>query len=79
MPKVPGIYNKERTKSKLIKAVGQILAKEGYQNIRVNKVAEKAGVAKKSYICIFWRIGRANKRISEASGLLANGKAKTGD
>jgi len=53
VPKVQGIYNKERTKSKLIKAVGQILAKEGYQNIRVNKVAEKAGVAKKAIYVYF--------------------------
>ncbi|MBZ4187641.1 TetR/AcrR family transcriptional regulator [Niabella beijingensis] len=45
--KAPAIYDKERTKSKLIKAVGKILVKEGFQNVRINKVAEVAGVAKK--------------------------------
>lgn len=45
---VATIYNKERTKGKLISAVGKILVKEGFQNIRVNKVAEVAGVAKKA-------------------------------
>ncbi|WP_312352554.1 TetR/AcrR family transcriptional regulator [Sphingobacterium siyangense] len=44
----PTTYNKERTKSKLIKAVGKILVKEGHQNIRINKIEEVSGVAKKS-------------------------------
>jgi len=45
---VASTYNKERTKSKLIKAVGKILIKEGHQNIRINKIEEVSGVAKKS-------------------------------
>jgi len=47
---VATIYNKERTKSKLIRAVGEILVKEGHQNIRINKIEEVSGVAKK---CIY--------------------------
>ena len=45
---VAKVYDKERTKAKLINAVGKILVKEGFQSIRVNKVAEVAGVAKKA-------------------------------
>ncbi|WP_300601968.1 TetR/AcrR family transcriptional regulator [Niabella sp.] len=39
--------NKEKTKQKLIKAVGKILRKDGFQAIKINKVAETAGVGKK--------------------------------
>lgn len=41
------IRDKERTKTKLIKAVGKILKKEGYKNIRINNVARVSGVNKK--------------------------------
>ncbi|MCP4671758.1 MAG: TetR/AcrR family transcriptional regulator [Desulfobacula sp.] len=37
---------KEHTKGKLIKAVGQVLAKEGFKGLGVNKVAKAAGVDK---------------------------------
>ncbi|WP_300601923.1 TetR/AcrR family transcriptional regulator [Niabella sp.] len=42
-----GIYNKERTKKKCIAAVRKVLMKEGFQNIKINKVAEASGVTKK--------------------------------
>lgn len=42
------IYDKERTKAKLIKAVGKILVKEGFQNIRINKIEKVSGVSKKA-------------------------------
>lgn len=41
------IYNKERTKNKMIRAVGKILVKEGFQNIKINKVAATSGITKK--------------------------------
>ncbi|MCH5597340.1 TetR/AcrR family transcriptional regulator [Niabella ginsengisoli] len=41
------IYDKERTKGKLITAVGKILVKEGYKNIRINKIETVSGVSKK--------------------------------
>ncbi|GAB3427890.1 TetR/AcrR family transcriptional regulator [Niabella aquatica] len=50
---VPTTYNKERTKDKLIKAIGKILKKEGFQNVRINKVAEIAGVDKKAIYVYF--------------------------
>ncbi|MCP4021780.1 MAG: TetR/AcrR family transcriptional regulator [Desulfobacteraceae bacterium] len=37
---------KEQTKQKLIKAVGQVLGKEGFKGLGVNKVAKAAGVDK---------------------------------
>ncbi len=37
---------KEETKTKLVKAVGKILAKEGFKGLGVNKVARRAGVDK---------------------------------
>jgi AcrR family transcriptional regulator len=40
------IDRKEHTKGKLIKAVGQVLAKEGFKSLGVNKVAKAAGVDK---------------------------------
>lgn len=40
------IDRKEHTKGKLIKAVGQVLAKEGFKGLGVNKVAKAAGVDK---------------------------------
>ena len=40
------IDRKEYTKSKLITAVGQVLAKEGFKGLGVNKVAKAAGVDK---------------------------------
>ncbi|GAA4910173.1 TetR/AcrR family transcriptional regulator [Mucilaginibacter defluvii] len=39
--------NKELTKRKLMDAVGEILRKEGYAGLGVNKVAKQAGVTKK--------------------------------
>lgn len=39
--------DKEKTKQKLINAVGKLLKKEGFQGIKINKVAETAGVGKK--------------------------------
>jgi AcrR family transcriptional regulator len=41
------IYDKEKTKQKLIKAVGSILVKEGFQNIKVNRIEAVSGVSKK--------------------------------
>lgn len=41
------IYDKEKTKQKLIKAVGSILIKEGFQNIKVNRIEAVSGVSKK--------------------------------
>lgn len=39
--------NKERTKEKLIDAVGRILLRDGYKGLGINKVAKEAGVDKK--------------------------------
>ncbi len=41
------IKNKERTKEKLINAVGEIIIKEGYSKLGVNNIARKAVVDKK--------------------------------
>lgn len=41
------IRDKEKTKQKLIDAVGKILRKEGFTGIKVNNIAEVAGVNKK--------------------------------
>lgn len=41
------VRNKERTKSKILKAVGTILKKEGYTALKINKIADVAGVDKK--------------------------------
>jgi AcrR family transcriptional regulator len=41
------IRNKERTKLKLISAVGEILRTEGYTKLGVNNIAKKAEVSKK--------------------------------
>ncbi|MCP3898859.1 MAG: TetR/AcrR family transcriptional regulator, partial [Desulfobacteraceae bacterium] len=40
------IDRKENTKGKLVKAVGHVLAKEGFKGLGVNKVAKAAGVDK---------------------------------
>lgn len=40
------IERKAHTKGKLIKAVGQVLAKEGFKGLGVNRVAKAAGVDK---------------------------------
>ena len=50
MPKPPtkkNIYDREKTKQKLIAAVGKILVKEGYHKIKINKIETVAGVSKK--------------------------------
>ncbi len=44
--KLVSIDRKEITKEKLVKAVGKILAKDGFKGLGVNKVARKAGVDK---------------------------------
>jgi len=41
------IYDKEKTKQKLIKAVGSILIKEGFQHIKINRIEAVSGVSKK--------------------------------
>ena len=41
------IRNKERTKLKLVNAVGEIIRTEGYTKLGVNNIARKAGVSKK--------------------------------
>lgn len=41
------IKNKERTKEKLINAIGEIITKEGYSKIGINNIARKAMVDKK--------------------------------
>lgn len=38
--------NKEKTKQKLINAVGRILRKEGFHALKINRIAETAGVGK---------------------------------
>lgn len=40
------VYDKERTKSQLISAVGTILIKEGFQNIRINRIEAISGLSK---------------------------------
>ena len=40
------IRNKEKTKQKLINAVGKLLRKEGFHAIKINRIAETAGVGK---------------------------------
>lgn len=40
------IRNKEITKQKLINAVGKLLRKEGFHAIKINRIAETAGVGK---------------------------------
>ena len=47
VPKVVPIRNKEITKSKLVKAVGKVMAEVGFRNLGVNLVAREAGVDKK--------------------------------
>ncbi|XXJ19441.1 TetR/AcrR family transcriptional regulator [Desulfovibrio caledoniensis] len=47
VPKVIPIRNKEITKEKLVKAVGKVLAKVGFQRLGVNMIAREAGVDKK--------------------------------
>lgn len=46
-PKVVPIRNKEITRTKLIRAVGEVVAADGFQNLGVNRVARAAGVDKK--------------------------------
>lgn len=47
------VYNKEKTKARMIDAVSKILTKEGFQNVRINRVAEIAGVDKKAIYVYF--------------------------
>ncbi len=46
MGKVISFDRKEQTKERLIKAVGRVLAKDGFKGLGVNKVARAAGVDK---------------------------------
>lgn len=41
------VYDKERTKQKLIDAVGKILVKDGFQSIKINKIESVSKVSKK--------------------------------
>ncbi len=41
------IYNKERTKQKLIKAVGEVLKQHGFNGLNYSKVAKQAGLDRK--------------------------------
>lgn len=47
MMKTKKLRDKERTRKSLLKAVGKILRKEGYNSLRINNVARVAGVNKK--------------------------------
>lgn len=47
MAKQVRIRDKERTKQRLITTVGKILSKEGYGELKVNKIASVSGVNKK--------------------------------
>lgn len=40
------VKNKEQTKSKILSAVGEVLAQDGYQGLGINRIAKQAGVAK---------------------------------
>ena len=62
----PATYDSEKTRAKLIAAVGKVLIKEGFQNVRINKVADVAGVAKKSIYVYFGGLdGLINAYISK--------------
>ncbi|AWW30249.1 TetR/AcrR family transcriptional regulator [Echinicola strongylocentroti] len=52
--------NKERTKLKLIQAVGEIIRTQGYTKLGVNRIADTAGVSKK---LIYRYFGNADKLI----------------
>lgn len=41
------VYDKDRTKQKLLNAVGKVIKKEGYTGLKVSKIATVAGVNKK--------------------------------
>lgn len=59
-----GNDRKEHTKEKLIKAVGKVLAKEGFKGLGVNKVAKAAGVDK---VLVYRYFGGLPGLISEYS------------
>lgn len=46
-PHIGKVYNKEKTKKKLISSVGKILVKDGHSAIRINKIESVSGVTKK--------------------------------
>lgn len=54
----PVIKNKELTKKKLVNAVGEIICKEGYTGLGVNKIARKAGVDKRLIYRYFGTVDR---------------------
>ncbi|HAY3551510.1 TetR/AcrR family transcriptional regulator [Elizabethkingia meningoseptica] len=56
------IRNKEKTKKKLLDAVGKILATKGYSELKVSKIASVAGLDKK---LIYSYFGSTDKLIDE--------------
>ncbi len=52
------VYSKERTKQKFIDTVGKILRTEGYTALRVNRIAEVAGVNKKLIYVYFGSVDK---------------------
>ncbi|QIL37906.1 TetR/AcrR family transcriptional regulator [Pedobacter sp. HDW13] len=50
------IRNKERTKNKLLDAVGQIIRKEGYTGLKLKKIVDLAGVDRKILYTYFGSI-----------------------
>ncbi|MCT3834103.1 TetR/AcrR family transcriptional regulator [Elizabethkingia anophelis] len=56
------IRNKEKTKQKLLNAVGKILATKGYSELKVSKIATVAGLDKK---LIYSYFGSTDKLIDE--------------
>ncbi|MDV3558851.1 TetR family transcriptional regulator [Elizabethkingia anophelis] len=66
------IRNKEKTKQKLLNAVGKILATKGYSELKVSKIATVAGLDKK---LIYSYFGSTDKLIDEyikSQGFWAN-------
>lgn len=61
-PPLSRLKNKELTKRRLIRAVGEIMKNEGYTGLGVNKIARQAGVNKK---LIYRYFGSLNRLIEE--------------
>jgi len=64
-PKVVPIDRKQRTKARLVAAVGKVLAREGFRGLGVNKVAAEAGVDKKLIYRYFGGLPALIKAYSE--------------
>lgn len=58
------VRNKERTKAQLIKTVGKMIKTGGFQQLKVSKIAEVAGVDKK---LIYEYFGSVDELVSEIS------------